>query len=353
MTYLDIFNFPSFDKSGPTYGDIDVVSGNLSLALPLSGIPHYHAHSVRVRSGATLILPSAVGGSALTTWLAILYVGGDVLIEGTISPLYPAPAPGPVASVNWDAATAGGDGSTTPPGGSGGILSSVQPTLHQVLYNGKINSSSADYRYFHLMRHWIHGGGGGRGWSTVSGSANVNGGAPGGSLVIMARGRISMANTGLINCKGANGNNAPTPFAGAVGGGGGGGGGLCGLISWTEIELTAGGLVNCNGGNGGNGAVAGVGPTGGRVGGAGGGGGGGMIFAIAPLMNLGLGTVVVNAGKVGTPAIGGGALNGYGGGGGGSFGVGGQAGDGGHGNFFQFPASSGSSQRGQSQWIGV
>ena len=348
---------PPFDRFGPTQGDIHITSPNSAvLTVPANGVSHYHAKSVTVDAGATLTLIQSVlpALQPQSYNAAILYVDGEVSISGTLQTSYVASVPGSPNPVNWDGATVGTNGSAIK-NGTGGSATAGVPTLHQIIYDGRYNATATDYRYYHLFNNWYNAGGGGKGWDTLLGSASVPGGFGGGTMVVIARGKISVASGGVISCKGQNGTNgAINVLGGAWAGGGGGGGGIILLISYTNIAAPAGALITCNGGNGGNGAVFGSGPTGGRTATGGGGGGGGFIFCISPHLNIGLNVTQVFPGTAGTTALGAGARDAFGGGGGGSFGPGGNgAANGTAGRQSSFPTSSGSSARGASQWIGV
>jgi len=352
MAVLDILQQLDWDKFGITQGDIDITGGLNSMTLPTSGKSHFHVKSLRVRSGATLTVPQgAVGGPPIPTlgcYSAIVFVEGDVLIEGTMYPTYATVTV--LGSTNWDGATNGGNGSATTAGTAGGATSGTAHSLHDILFNGHYNATDTDYRYAQFFWHWFNAGHGGKGWSTVTGSASVNNGFGGGALLIIARGTISIASGGVLQADGANGANGVVALTGAEAGGGGGGAGIIGLISFRKITAVAGGRFSANGGRGGNGAAAGRGLGSGLFAQGGGGGGGGYIFAIAPSLTLGLNTIQAFHGSAGTTANNpGGLLFAYGGGGGGSFNVGSVGGKG----SFVDPGGVTLIFNGFSRWMGV
>jgi hypothetical protein len=165
-----------------------------------------------------------------------------------------------------------------------------------------------------LTRPTVGGGAGGR-------SHIAQGGEGGGSLVIAARGSVSVPAGGSISANGNNGVNPNTAGLGITGPGGGAGGVIL-IASGTSISIA--GSLRANGGNGANG-FDGNGGT--FAEGGGGGGGGGIIHLIAPSTPTVSGPLQVSAGSAGAnngtgttvnTGGGGGACGGNGGNGGGT-----------------------------------
>lgn len=149
-------------------------------------------------------------------------------------------------------------------------------------------------------------------------AANMTGGEGGGSLLIAARGNVTIQAGGVIN---ANGNTGVNPGGSTdIGGPGGGAGGL--VIVAAQGSISVAGTIRAIGGNGGpgvngNGGVSGA--------GGGGGGGGGIVRLIAAGTISSTGSVSVGGGSAGSdafsgsfnqPGSGGGACGGNGGNGG-------------------------------------
>lgn len=337
MAIIDIMPQTNFNIFGDEGGAF-VVAANTLIS---SASGHYHYKSLTVQTGAVLTV------TQIGTGAAVIWVDDFVLIEGTIKPLFPTIVGGTTPAVQWDGATAGTNGATILGGAAGGATAGT-PSIWQMLADGLYNSTTTDYRFFHLFQGWNNAGGGGMGWNSITGTANIQGGAPGGNLVIICRGPILIndATGGIVDCRGANGANGAA--LGAQGGAGGGAGGIAVLISYRRIDALAGALITCDGGRGGNGAV---GPTG-RGAGGGGGGGGGRYALIAPIVNEGLGSISAAPGAGGAPAAGAGAATAGGGGGGGSFGAGGAGGNSGVKGGGAFPGS-GAILEDWSPWIGL
>ncbi len=351
MTYLDIFAQTNFGRFGVKRGDIDVVSGTTVLSPSAAGAPtNYHLKSLRVRAGATLEVFQNLGAS-VGGFPAIVFVEGDVLIEGD---MYPVHSPHiPTGALNWDNAGDGGLGSDLAVGAAGAPTDGT-PTLHDILFNGHYNALTTDYRYLQLFRGWHNAGYGGLGFQNPVQIAQSEVGIAGGGLIIIARGKITIASTGHVHADGQDGQDGVTDGGDAAcAGHGGGAAGILGLISWTEIEIEVGGLATANGGDGGDGVVSG-GKDGGQLATGGGGGGGGLVFTIAARLLIAFFAVQVNGGSPGLLAAGAGILLAFGGGGGGSFGEGGPGdGFGKTGQLVSHPKTSGASQRGQNQWVNV
>lgn len=323
-----------------TFGDEDgalVVAANTTIT-GTNG--HFHFKSLTVNTGVTLLVNQATAGAA------VIWVDDFVLIQGTIKPNFPVLIGTPTPAIQWDGATNGTNGTALAGGGAGGATAGT-PGISANLFNGGYNSTVTSYLYKHLFRGWNNAAGGGFGWNTSTGTASVNGGNPGGNLIIICRGTITIdsATGGTVDCRGQNGTNGAA--VGAQGGGGGGGGGIAGLISYTKIDVAAGALVTCDGGNGGKGACGAT----GRAAGGGSGGGGGRYFLVAPVVNEGLGSISAKPGVLGTGAAGAGAGTAGGGGGGGSFGAGSAGGNPGVNGASGFPGS-GAILEDWSPWVG-
>jgi hypothetical protein len=117
---------------------------------------------------------------------------------------------------------------------------------------------------------------GGAGAGSITPDTGV-GGDGGGSLVILAKGAVTIGASGVINANGGDG----------VSGGGGGAGGA--IIIASQTSVTNNGLLSVKGGNGGAST---------STAGAGGGGGGGLVHLLAP--SVVQGSIVVTGGTAGS-----------------------------------------------------
>lgn len=159
---------------------------------------------------------------------------------------------------------------------------------------------------------------GGSGDDGAGTAADGEGGAGGGSLIVLAQGGI--VNTGAIRANGGNG-----ATRNAKSGAGGGGGGL--IILASAGNITQSGTVEARGGNG-----AAAGPM--DIDGGGGGGGGGVVHLLSPNASVLGANILVAGGAAGANSGDGSGSSG----GGGAFGGNGGAGGDGNGG----PASPGS-----------
>jgi len=258
-------------------GDLVVSSGTTIL----SENKIYQYKSINIASGATL----TIGGAADNLPLALLCIG-DVQINGTINLQGKGAAggagvasgnglPGSAgiglvsfgagggggegvynsnyyaqngASASGFTGGAGGAGYPGPDGGSGGSCTNLIgfTDIYSLIKCGVTPLSLGA------------GGGAGGAFSNLPSVPGGNGGRGGGALLIAAKGNVSIGATGLINCKGNNGNNGSNNgyVDGNSGGGGGGGGGSC-IIKYGGT-FTNSGTITVAGGNGGIGASVGV-----------------------------------------------------------------------------------------------
>ncbi|MFP2934745.1 collagen-like protein, partial [Pyxidicoccus sp. 3LG] len=211
--------------------DLTTVAGFNSLA------GRHHLQFTDITISGTLIVPSGT----------VLRATGNVTVMGTGTII--------VAPAAQDA----GNGAPNP-----GVALAPAGSIHGGVGLGVLQAS-------HVRRPGpLAGGAGDRNISLGS----VSGGEGGGSLVIVARGNVSIAAGGAINANGVNGNNPGG--ATDIPGPGGGGGGV--IIIGAHGNITVSGFVRAAGGAGGPG-VNGNGGAGGA--GGGGGGGGGIIHLIA------------------------------------------------------------------------
>ncbi len=267
-----------------------VVAGNTDWSTTPPANGNFQFGNCTIGAGAVLTVPSGT----------VIRCSGSFTNQGTITVDFGVPAL--VWAGNLDPFPAErGLAMNTP--GRGGALTGARafpvPVLRNILNPGP-----------------YAGGNGERG----NGSPDNDGGAGGGSLVILAEGGIM--NSGLIA---ADGGDAPDPTC-DCGAAGGGGGGFIILGAAANID-NGGGTIRCTGGDGGD-ALAGGDDHGG------GGGGGGVIHLLGPNGNSVGGALTVSGGAAG-------ADRGNGSDAGSGSAMGGRGGDGGEDGFAPTAGSAG------------
>lgn len=280
-------------------GDLIVASNTIAtLGFDTATDFNYQFTSITVQKNGLLFMPSG----------CVLRCTGAVAVDGLIALSGPDSSGG--SSHGYGGASIGG--SIAGPGDRGDATANRSGGLPG---HGIDQLTAAN-----IVNPGIIGGGGGAGGNAIAGADG------GGSLLVLAKGAITVSATGRISADGQSNYQA---------GSGGGGGGVIIMASLTGV--TNDGILDANGGEGGDSS---------SDSGPGGGGGGGIVHLIAPSVTPG--TIHVEGGAAGDiGAAGSVTINVHSGGGGG----GACGGDGGYGGTVDTNKNPNNGSAGKAGWV--